>query len=105
MLNFLRISVGVSGLAILAATFISGFLAYFIFSTDSAHVMHDGLGRVLTDSPWFMRFIFGQDRQWAGWGWFVGDFLIFWAGLLIGGGLATFGFGRDESSSTTNNLS
>ena len=80
------------GGAIILSVFAAGFVAYFITSFDSVtHTWLDGFGRPLTESPWFMRFIFGQDRLWAGWGWFLADMVIFWGGIALGFGLVDYG--------------
>lgn len=65
------------------ALFIAGFLAYMVSSSGPGGP-HDGLGRPLSVSPWAMRFFFGQDHLWAGWGWFVGDMAIFWGSIALG---------------------
>lgn len=44
----------------------------------------DGFGRQLTDSPWFMRIIFSEDKEWVGWKWFFLDIIIFWGSIGIG---------------------
>ena len=75
---------GVSIIAILVAVV----LGYFVVSFDPATQQYThGLGRQLGPSPFFMRFVFGQDRLWSGWGWWVMDMLWFW-----GGAAAAFGF-------------
>lgn len=55
-------------------------------------MMFDGFGRPLSESPFFVRLVFGQDRLWAGWGWFLGDMAIFWGGVVAGAGLVSYGF-------------
>jgi hypothetical protein len=60
----------------LIALFISGFLAYFVTSHNEAGIC-DGLGRNLSEAPILARIFFGQDRMWAGWGWCIGDMVIF----------------------------
>jgi hypothetical protein len=69
------------GLGFLIGAFllIAGFLAYFITSSSNG-VIIDGLGRLLSESPLLLRMIFGQDRLWAGLGWFIADMIIFWGG-------------------------
>lgn len=62
--------------------FICGFLAYMV-SSSNADIPCDGLGRHLTPAPAPMRVIFGQQRMWAGWGWFIGDMAIFWGSIAI----------------------
>lgn len=74
----------IGGLLILGALG-AGFVAYFVTSTDPATGgVFDGLGRRLTQSPLFMRLIFGQERLWAGWLWFVVDMLVFWGAVGLG---------------------
>jgi hypothetical protein len=53
---------------------------------------YDGLGRSLSESPEFIKFIYGEDRGWAGWIWFFIDIVIFCGCLAIGGGLVIYGF-------------
>jgi hypothetical protein len=79
---------GLVGIGIL----VTGFLAYFVISFDPATRHHfDGLGRELEPSPWFIRWIFGQDRDWPGWGWWLFDFVWFWGGIAIAYGLVKLG--------------
>ena len=79
------------GGAILFAVFFAAFIAYFITSNPpGTYIWVDGFGRVLSESPWFMRFIFGQDRLWAGWGWFAADMVIFWGGIAAGFSLINY---------------
>jgi len=59
---------------------VCGFLAYFVTSRNEGGIC-DGLGRHLSEAPIFARIFFGQDRMWTGWGWFVGDMVIFWGSL------------------------
>ncbi|MFC1578415.1 hypothetical protein ACFL36_05325 [Thermodesulfobacteriota bacterium] len=62
-----------------------GFMAYFVSSFDKTKgMMSDGLGRVLYESPFIVRFIFGEGRLWPGWGWFAIDMIVFWGGIAIG---------------------
>ena len=79
--KFIYVFIGTGGIGFL----ILGFLAYFVSSFDkSKGIMHDGLGRVLFESPFIVRFIFGQERLWPGWSWFIIDMIIFWGGIAIG---------------------
>ncbi|MGA9768163.1 MAG: hypothetical protein WBV94_03930 [Blastocatellia bacterium] len=58
---------------------IFGFFAYFVTSQNkSTGAYYDGLGRLLSASPSFMRLIFGEERLWAGWSWFVVEMVVFW---------------------------
>jgi hypothetical protein len=71
------------------ALMIAGFLAYFVTSSGP-HGMVDGLGRPLTEAPFLMRFFFGQERLWAGFGWFFGEMVIFWGSLGFAPGLSNW---------------
>jgi len=62
------------------ALFIAAFMAYFV-TTGGSDGPTDGLGRSLSEAPMLMRIIFGQERMWAGWGWFAGDMIIFWGSI------------------------
>lgn len=89
----MRKLVGYVGIIIFIIVFISGFLAYFITSVDPhTHMLYDGISRPLSESPFFMRLIFGQERLWAGWGWFIVDLTIFWDGIGLGVTLTKYGF-------------
>lgn len=80
------------GGVIIATVFVASFVAYFVYNTDpNTKIMHDGFGRQLTQSPWLMRAVFGQERLWAGWKWFALDMTIFWGGIAIGMGLVGWG--------------
>jgi hypothetical protein len=80
------------GGAIILGVFVAGFIAYFVTSFDAgSQTWLDGFGRPLSVSPWFMRFVFGQERLWAGWGWFFADMAIFWGGVALGFGLVNYG--------------
>ena len=82
-----KVLYGLAGASIIAIL-VAVVLGYFVVSFDPATQQYtDGLGRQLGPSPFFMRFVFGQDRLWSGWGWWVMDMLWFW-----GGGAAAFGF-------------
>ena len=79
------------GGAIIAAL-IAGFLGYMTVSLDpTTQEYTDGLGRTLGPSPFFMRFVFGQDKLWAGWGWWVIDMLWFWGGIAAAMGFFQLG--------------
>lgn len=85
--------IGYIGVALFVVVFIAGFLGYFITSVDpQSRTMYDGLGRPLSESPFFIRLVFGQERLWAGWGWFIVDLVIFWGGVGLGFSLAKYGF-------------
>lgn len=64
------------------ALLIAGFLAYFVTSV-SVNGPTDGLGRTLSEAPTLVRVIFGQERMWAGWAWFLGDMVIFWGSIAL----------------------
>jgi hypothetical protein len=77
-----------AGGCVLGTTLLAGFLAYFVERKDPVtHRIYDGLGRALSDSPLFIRLVFGQDQLWAGWTWFGIDMLVFWGGLGLGAAL------------------
>jgi len=80
------------GGAIILSVFVAAYFGYFVtsFNTET-HIWLDGLGRPLSESPWFMRFIFGQNHLWAGWGWWLADMVIFWGGIAVGFGLVNYG--------------
>jgi len=85
--------VGYVGILVFIVVFIGGFLAYFVTSIDpQTRLMHDGVGRPLSESPFFMRLIFGQERLWVGWRWFIADLIIFWGGIGLGVSLSKYGF-------------
>lgn len=89
----MRRFVGYLGAVVIIAVFVATFVAYFVYQTDpQTKVMHDGFGRPLRQSPWLMRWVFGQERLWAGWFWFIVDMIIFWGGFFLGIGLAGWGF-------------
>jgi uncharacterized membrane protein SpoIIM required for sporulation len=91
----MRKAIGWLGVAIIVGVFIAGFIAYFISSFDPpTKISYDGFGRQLCESPWFMRLIFGQNRLWVGWVWFIGDMIIFWAGIGLGASLAGWGLNK-----------
>jgi hypothetical protein len=76
MHRILNVFGGILCLIVLCAAF----LGYFVTDTQG----YDGLGRPLSSAPIFMRIMFGQERAWAGWFWFVADLFWFWGGLAIG---------------------
>jgi hypothetical protein len=60
-----------------------GIVGYAVFSYDpDTDVFTDGWGRQHVDAPVIARWLFGAERHWPGWGWFLGD-----AGIMLG----TFG--------------
>lgn len=89
----MRKLLGYLGAGIFIALFAAGFIAYFMRSVDLAtHIWYDGWGRRLSETPWYVRFIFGQERDWPGWQWFIADLVIFWGGVGIGALLIQTGF-------------
>src|ERR1700754_4595104 len=87
----MRRLVGGIGVGLMTVVFLAGVLAYFFFSRDQkTGITYDGLGRRLSESPLFMQWVFGEDRLWAGWLWFVADMVIFWSGILIGIGMTNW---------------
>lgn len=89
----MRVLIGYIGIGVIVVVFIAGFMAYFVTSVDPVtHQMSDGFGRELVESPMLVRFLFGQERLWVGWLWFVVDFIVFWGGMGLGFFLVTFGF-------------
>lgn len=94
----MRKTLGWLGVAIIGGTFVAGFIAYFVFRIDpQMKIMLDGFGRPLSESPLLMRLIFGQERLWAGWLWFLGDMIIFWGGIGVGFSLAGWGFKKPRA--------
>jgi amino acid transporter len=90
---------GYLGVAIFIALFAVGFVAYFVRTFDPAtHTWYDGLGRRLWETPWYVRFIFGQEHDWPGWQWFIADLVIFWGGVGIGAMLVQLGFKSQDSN-------
>ena len=80
------------GGVILIGLLIGGFMAYMVSCFDAASGQwSDGFGRALSDSPLFMRMLFGESQKWAGWYWFIGDMVIFWAGIAVAFGLFSLG--------------
>jgi hypothetical protein len=72
------------------AGLIAGVLAYFVRSFHQpTGVWFDGLGRRLEEAPFIARFVFGAESQWAGWGYFALDFVVFWGGVALAYGLLT----------------
>jgi len=63
-------------------------LAYFVRTFDKVWgIWYDGLGRRLEETPIIARFIFGEDSEWVGWGYFLLDLAVFWGGVAIATGL------------------
>ena len=92
----LKKSAKILGFLIGASVFLGTCNAYFVTKFNPANkAFYDGFGRPLTTSPFFMRIVFGQERLWAGWSWFLMDLIIFWGGIAIAWYLVDFGF-KDE---------
>ncbi len=62
--------------------FVAGFLAHLVTKVG-ADGPTDGLGRSLSLAPTVLRIIVGEDKMWAGWGWFLADMTIFWGSIGI----------------------
>ena len=61
-----------------------GLLAYSVRSFDKdTGTWSDGLGRKLETAPLVARFIFGTDSLWAGWGYFVAEYVALWGGIGV----------------------
>ncbi len=85
------------GLILVVGSFGFTFIAYFVSSYNpTTGVFYDGLGRMLTDSPWFMKWIFAEGKLWAGWKWFFLDMVSFWVAIGTGMYLLTFTVKRNE---------
>jgi len=82
------------GIAFIAAVAIGAFLSLTAMA-DGSH--RDGLGRSLSEAPFFFRFFFGQSKEWAGFLWFLGDIVFFWGGLAIGFKLISSSGSKSES--------
>lgn len=88
----MRRVIGWVGVGMIVCVFVAGFIAYFVYGVDpQTNIMYDGFRRQLYPSPWFMRLMFGQDRLWAGWFWFIADMAIFWGSIGLGFSLAGWG--------------
>jgi len=76
-------------LSVLAATC----FAYFIVVVNPVtKEIYDGFGRPLSEPPWLLRVtVFLPNRFWTGWGWFIGDLIIFWSGMITGLELVRYG--------------
>jgi hypothetical protein len=75
---------------IVISAFVYAFLAYFVVSVDpQTGLRHDGFGRMMSGAPFFVRML-GQ-HEWPGLAWFIGDFAIFWGGILIAYNMYRYG--------------
>jgi hypothetical protein len=87
-----------TGSVFIVAELIAGFIAYFVRSFDPiTKSLSDGFRRPLTEAPWFMQFIFRTDAEWAGWGWFLADMIIFWGRLGIAVMILQYGLKDSEA--------
>jgi len=58
--------------------------AYFIISVDATNgIVHDGLGRVLTEPPLWAQLFITSEHEWAGLGWHLLDIAWFFGGMFI----------------------
>ncbi|SRR5258706_11789076 len=81
------------------AGLVLGVLAYFVRSFHQATgVWSDGLGRLLEETPLVARFVFGTESQWAGWGYFALDFVVFWGGIAVAYGLLAVAGNLDKKT-------
>jgi hypothetical protein len=72
------------GIMVCVAVFVTAFFAFFVTAQTADGQLADGIGRSLSETPLLMRFLFAQGRFWAGWWWFIADFVWFFGGLLFG---------------------
>jgi len=85
--NLLHIIAGVLALS----GFAYGFIAYFVTSDAGNGAIADGLGRTLVQTPALLRLIFGEERFYPGFGWFIFDMVVFWGSLAGAAGLVRLG--------------
>lgn len=80
------------GILLILSALAAGFMAYFLYHTNpETNIMYDGFGRQLSETPLPVRWIFGQDRVWAGWPWSILDLIVFFGGMAGGVGLCHLG--------------
>jgi len=73
----------IGGIILAVMLFTAGVLAYFIHVQDPmTHIIYDGFGRPLSETPLWLQWLFWKDRLWPGWQWFVVDMIVFWTGLI-----------------------
>ena len=97
------ITKGIYGAVILVAIalLILGFLAYFVSSFDKASgTWSDGLGRTLVQTPALIRLVFGEERLYPGWKWFILDMIVFWGVIAFGAYLVRQANRRKEERSS-----
>ena len=80
----------IAGVWILSA-FVYGFIAYFVTGSADNGAVTDGLGRTLFQTPALLRLIFGEERFYPGFGWFIFDMVAFWGSLVGAMGLVRLG--------------
>ncbi len=69
---------------LVVGAFAGVFLGYFVVKTTPGGIgLLDGLGRSLEPAPFLARFFLGQDRMWAGWGWWAIDMFWFWGSMAL----------------------
>ena len=62
----------------------AAFSAYFLRSVDLKNqIVYDGLGRVLSEPPMWVKFLITDEKVWAGLGWHVIDIFWFFGGLFL----------------------
>ncbi len=68
------------------------FQAYFVRDVDAySQTVSDGLGRSLSEPPAIAKLLFTNESLWPGWGWFVGDVVIFFGSIGAVLGLVSIG--------------
>ena len=73
------------GVILIIVVCICFYIAYFSFWTDtSTRNTYDGFGRMVEISPFFIRFVLGEESYWAGLAWFIFDVVIFLGGIISG---------------------
>ena len=82
--------------ALVIADVVAAYLAYFVTSFDrSSGIWRDWFGRPLSETPWFIRFIFRHDDLWPGWWWFAADIVTFWSLIGLAYLLTKFAMSKD----------
>ena len=61
-----------------------GYLAYLVRNINETGALVDGLGRTLFLTPTIVKLFLHPDSLWAGFTWFVTDFVIFFGSIGIG---------------------
>ena len=79
------------GVVLILSAQVGAVFAYFVYHTDAeTNIMYDGFGRQLSQTPYVVRYIFGEERVWPGWAWGAVDFVVYWAMVVGGIGLCVF---------------